>query len=80
MDSVNDEAQDAFNKEDLKCRFYRNEWPEKEELVVVEISNVTEDGAYVKLLEYNNKEALILASNTTRKRVRNVKKLLRLGT
>jgi translation initiation factor 2 subunit 1 len=31
-------------------------------------------------LEYNDKEALILASNTTRKRVRNVKKLLRLGS
>lgn len=30
-------------------------------------------------MEYNDKEALILASNTTRKRVRNVKKLLRLG-
>ena len=46
----------------------------------VEISTVNEDGAYVKLLEYNDKEALILASNTTRKRVRNVKKLLRLGS
>ena len=46
---------------------------------MVEISTVNEDGAYVKLLEYNDKEALILASNTTRKRVRNVKKLLRLG-
>ena len=37
-------------------------------------------GAYVKLLEYNDREGLILASNTTRKRVKNVKKLLRLGT
>jgi len=41
---------------------------------------VNDDGAYVKLLEYNNREALILATNTTRKRVRNVKKLLRVGT
>ena len=48
--------------------------------IQVEISTVNEDGAYVKLLEYNDKEALILASNTTRKRVRNVKKLLRLGS
>lgn len=31
-------------------------------------------------MEYNNREALILAANTTRKRVKNVKKLLRLGT
>ena len=41
---------------------------------------MNDDGAYVKLLEYNNIEALILATNTTRKRVRNVKRLLRLGS
>jgi translation initiation factor 2 alpha subunit (eIF-2alpha) len=32
------------------------------------------------LLEYNNREALILASSVTRKRIKNVKKLLRVGT
>ena len=86
-------------KDNLNCRFYRNEWPELEDLVVVsytklfqtlflrvffllqvEIRDVNENGAYVKLLEYNDREGLILASNTTRKRVKNVKKLLRLGT
>ena len=66
-----------FNKEDLMSNFYRNEWPEVNDLVAVEIFNVNEDGAYVKLLEYNDKEGLILATNTTRKRVKNVKKLLR---
>jgi len=72
--------EEAFGKSELNCRFYMNEFPEVEDLVMVEISTVNEDGAYVRLLEYNDKEALILASNTTRKRVRNVKKLLRLGT
>jgi len=71
---------EAFGKSELNCRFYSNEFPEVEDLVMVEISTVNEDGAYVRLLEYNDKEALILASNTTRKRVRNVKKLLRLGS
>ncbi len=46
----------------------------------VRIIKVTDEGAYVELLEYNNAQAMILAANTTRKRVRNVKKLLRLGT
>ena len=32
------------------------------------------------MLEYNGHEAMILASNTTRKRIKNVKKLLRIGT
>jgi len=76
---LEEEDQEAFSKEDLQSRFYRNEWPEREDLVVVEIRDVNEDGAYVKLLEYNDREGLILASNTTRKRVKNVKKLLRLG-
>jgi len=40
---------------------------------------VTDDSAYVKLLEYKNKEAMILASQATKKRVKNVKKLLKVG-
>lgn len=79
-DGENESENEAFGKSELNCRFYGNEFPEVEDLVMVEISTVNEDGAYVKLLEYNDKEALILASNTTRKRVRNVKKLLRLGS
>lgn len=46
----------------------------------VEIKDVNEDGAYVQLIEYNNREGLILATSVTRKRVKSVKKLLRLGT
>lgn len=79
-DDQEEDETTGFDKEDLQCRFYRNEWPETEELVAVQINDVTDDGAYVRLLEYNNREALILAANTTRKRVKNVKKLLRLGT
>lgn len=78
--SGQNEEEDNYNKEELHCRFYRNEWPEEGELVVVEISTVNEDGAYVKLLEYNRVEALILAQNTSIKRIKNVKKLLRVGT
>lgn len=41
---------------------------------------MNEEGAYVQLIEYNNREGLILASNTTIKRKMNVKKILKLGT
>ena len=41
------ETEDGFDREDLQCRFYRNEWPEKDELVMVLIRDVNEDGAYV---------------------------------
>jgi len=45
----------------------------------VEISNVNEEGAYVQLLEYNNREGLILAASVTAKRNRNVMRLLKMG-
>jgi translation initiation factor 2 subunit 1 len=72
--------QEGFNKEDLHCRFYRNEWPERQELVMVKICNVNEEGAYVQLLEYNNREGLILAASIAKKRIKNVKSLLKLGS
>ena len=34
--------------------FYRNEWPEVGEIVAVEVIDVNDDGAYLKLLEYND--------------------------
>ena len=36
-----DENDDVYNKEDLQCRFYRREWPEKDELVAVSIPKFT---------------------------------------
>lgn len=78
--NADDDDDGAFGKEEMQCRYYRNEWPEKDELVMVLIRDVNEDGAYVQLLEYNNREALILASSVTRRRVKSVKKLLKLGT
>lgn len=35
-----DEETTGFDKEDLQCRFYRNEWPETEELVAVSFFNI----------------------------------------
>ena len=33
--------------ENYTCRFYRNEYPEVDDLVVVQIIEVNDDGAYV---------------------------------
>ena len=38
MDTISNNNEDEeFEKEDLQCRFYRNEWPEVDELLVVSI-------------------------------------------
>ena len=43
-------------KANLNCRYYENEFPEVEDVVIVEVTQIADMGAYVKLLEYNNIE------------------------
>lgn len=39
----------------LSCRFYANQFPDVEDTVMVNVRQIAEMGAYVSLLEYNNK-------------------------
>lgn len=61
------------------CRMYVNEFPEVDEVVMVQVKRVAEMGAYVQLLEYNNIEGMILLSELTRRRIRSVSKLIKVG-
>jgi len=47
--------------------------------VMVQVKNVAEMGAYVSLLEYNNIEGMILLSELSRRRIRSINKLIRVG-
>lgn len=60
-------------------RFYEQEFPDLEDVVVVNVRSIAEMGAYVQLLEYNNIEGMILLSELSRRRIRSVNKLLRVG-
>ncbi len=40
----------------LSCRFYENQYPEPEEVVMVNVTNISDMGAYVTLLEYDDLE------------------------
>jgi len=46
---------------------------------MVNVRSIAEMGAYVSLLEYNNKEGMILLSELSRRRIRSVNKLIRVG-
>ena len=46
---------------------------------MVEVTEVQEDKAFVRLLEYDNIEGLILASSITKKRMRSVRQHLNVG-
>ena len=60
-------------------RMYSQELPNKDDLVVVRINKVEDFGAFVSLLEYNNKEGMILSSEVSRKRIRSIHKHLRIA-
>lgn len=67
------------DKKNLECRFYEQQYPEIESLVVVTVRHIADMGAYVSLLEYNNIEGMILLSELSRRRIRSINKLLRVG-
>lgn len=63
----------------LNCRMYEKEYPDKDDLVVVQVTSIAEMGAYCSLLEYNQIEGMILMSELSRRRIRSVKRLIRVG-
>ncbi|KAL3321018.1 Eukaryotic translation initiation factor 2 subunit 1 [Cichlidogyrus casuarinus] len=63
----------------LQCRFYENEFPEIGDIVVVTVRAVENMGSYVELLEYKNLCGMILHSELSRRRIRSINKLIRIG-
>ncbi|CAO3673646.1 unnamed protein product [Rhizopus stolonifer] len=67
----------ADNK--FSCRMYENEFPKVDDVVMVNVRQIADMGAYVKLLEYGDREGMILLSELSRRRIRSVQKLIRVG-
>ncbi|KAF4126543.1 translation initiation factor 2 subunit 1 [Geosmithia morbida] len=60
-------------------RFYEEKYPEVDSFVMVNVKQIAEMGAYVKLLEYDNIDGMILLSELSRRRIRSIQKLIRVG-
>jgi len=58
---------------------YEQKYPEVDDLVVVEVKSIEEMGAYVALKEYNDIEGMILLSELSRRRIRSINKIIRVG-
>ncbi|RGP66683.1 translation initiation factor 2 subunit 1 [Fusarium longipes] len=61
------------------CRFYEEKYPEIDSFVMVNVKQIAEMGAYVKLLEYDDIDGMILLSELSRRRIRSIQKLIRVG-
>jgi len=62
-----------------KCRMYKAEFPEVDDMVMVRVNRINEIGAFVSLLEFNDKEGIILLSELSRRRMRSINKHIRVG-
>lgn len=58
---------------------YESPYPEVDDLVMVTVQQIADMGAYVTLNEYNNLEGMVLLSELSRRRIRSVQRLIRVG-
>jgi len=66
-------------KHNLQHRYYEKEFPEVGDLVMVKVSRIDELGVYGALLEYCNREGMLMISELSSRRVRSIYKLVRIG-
>ena len=62
-----------------KCRFYRERVPDRDMVTKVEIFEMKDMGANVRLLEYGGIEGFIQFNQVSTRRVRSVQKFLKVG-
>ena len=62
-----------------ESRFYEKPTPDIDELVKVQVVRIEEHGAYCSLLEYDGIEGLLLISELSKRRIRSISKLIRVG-
>lgn len=62
-----------------ECRWYENEYPNENDLVMCKIVETDDEGSYVELLEYNNICGMILKTLISKKRVKNIRQILKEG-
>ncbi|KAI3381125.1 hypothetical protein SNEBB_007539 [Seison nebaliae] len=63
----------------LSCRFYEQKYPDIDDVVMVNVNQIDEMGAYVRLMEYDGIEGMILLSELSRRRIRSINRLIRVG-
>lgn len=63
----------------LDCRMYESKYPEVDTPVMIQVKEIGDVCTHVSLLEYNNIEGMILLSDLSRRRIRSVGSLIKVG-
>lgn len=63
----------------LNCRFYENEYPKLDDVVMVQVDSINNMGINVNLLEYNNLSGYISVNALSRKRIKSLAKIVKVG-
>ncbi|GIX62974.1 eukaryotic translation initiation factor 2 alpha subunit, putative [Babesia caballi] len=61
------------------CRFYEQKFPNPGDLLMVKVNRIESQGVYVSLLEYDEREGLILLSELSKRRYRSINRLVKIG-
>ncbi|PON51397.1 Translation initiation factor 2, alpha subunit [Parasponia andersonii] len=69
----------ASHSPNFECRMYEAKYPEVDMAVMIQVKYIADMGAYVSLLEYNNIEGMILFSELSRRRIRSISSLIKVG-
>uniref|UniRef100_A0A7S1R0L7 S1 motif domain-containing protein n=1 Tax=Neobodo designis TaxID=312471 RepID=A0A7S1R0L7_NEODS len=68
-----------MTSKDFQVRYYENEMPAIGDVVMVKVEKMTDTSCYVRLLEYNNIEGMIPYTELSRRRIRSISQLAKVG-
>lgn len=68
-----------MSSKDFQVRYYENEMPSIGDVVMVKVEKMTDTSCYVRLLEYNNIEGMIPYTELSRRRIRSISQLAKVG-
>nr|UXY87073.1 translational initiation factor 2 alpha SU [Cryptomonas sp.] len=63
----------------MDVRSYESLYPQIGNVTIVQVKEIIEMGAYVQLLEYNNAQAMLMLSEISRRRIRSLNRVIKIG-
>jgi translation initiation factor 2 subunit 1 len=67
------------NSQATTSRFYEDEHPEVGDVVYIKVARITDHGVFVSLMEYGCIEGYITSGELSRKRLKNIKQIVKVG-